>query len=162
MAKVIMMCGKVCSGKSAFSKKLKKENNAVILSCDDLMLALFDEQLGDKHNDIFEKCSAYLYNLALDIIYANTNVILDFGFWLKKERKSTIEFFKSKNIEVEMYYIKVDEKTWIDQIERRNLLVREDKIKCYYVDENIKEKCRKIFEEPGKDEEYFLIDNTAN
>ncbi|HOV25823.1 MAG TPA: AAA family ATPase [Pseudobacteroides sp.] len=48
MAKIIIMCGKICSGKSTYSQKLKKEINAVVLSCDELMLSLFDEQLGDK------------------------------------------------------------------------------------------------------------------
>ncbi len=73
-----------------------------------------------------------------------------------------LEFFKSRNIEVEMHYIKVDEKTWDNQIKKRNLLKQQGKINCYYVDENIKEICGKMFEEPGKDEEYILIDNTVN
>ena len=169
MAKIIMICGKICSGKSTYSEKLKNEINAVVLSCDELMLTLFDElmltlfdeQLGDKHDDIVKKCSTYLYDLAQEIIHANTNVILDWGSWTKEGRKNTIEFFKSKNIEVEMHYIKVDEKTWIAQIEKRNLLVQDGKTKAYYVDENIMEKSEKIFEEPCNDEEYFLIDNTS-
>lgn len=161
MAKVVMICGKICSGKSTYSEKLKQEINAVILSCGDLMLTLFEEQLGDKHNDISKKCISYLYNLAQEIIRTNTNVILDFGFWIKEERKNMVEFFKSKNIEVEMHYVKVDEKTWIAQIEKRNLLVRKGKKKCYFVDENMKEMFGRMFEEPGKDEEYFLIDNTV-
>lgn len=161
MAKVIMMCGKICSGKSTYSENLKKEISAVVLSCDDLMLSLFDEQLGDKHNEIVEKCITYLVNLAQDIIRANTNVILDLGFWTKENRKNMIEFLKSKNIEVEMHYIKVDEKTWGNQIEKRNLLKQEGKVKCYYVDENMKELFGKIFEEPGEDEDYIIIDNTV-
>lgn len=161
MAKVFLICGKICSGKSTYSEKLKKEINGVVLSCDELMLTLFDEQLGDKHDDIVKKCSAYLYYLAQEIIHTNTNVILDWGSWTKEGRKNTIEFFKSKNIEVEMHYIKVDEKTWSAQIEKRNLLAKEGKIKCYYVDENLKEKSGKMFEEPESDENYFLIDNTV-
>lgn len=161
MAKIIVICGKICSGKSTYSEKLKKEINAVVLSCDELMLTLFDKQLGDKHDDIVKKCSTYLHDLAQKIIHANTNVILDWGSWTKEGRKNTIEFFKSKNIEVEMHYIKVDDKTWIAQIEKRNLLVEEGKSKAYYVDENLKEKSGEIFEELSIDEEYFLIDNTS-
>lgn len=161
MAKIIIMCGKICSGKTTYSEKLKKEINAVVLSCDDLMLSLFDEQLGDKHNEIVEKCITYLVNLAQEIVNANTNVILDIGSWTKENRKNMIEYFKSRNIEVELHYIKVDDKTWDNQIKKRNLLKQEGKVKCYYVDENMKELFGKIFEEPGEDEEYILIDNTV-
>lgn len=159
MAKVIMLCGKICSGKSTYAEKLKKEINAVVLSCDDLMLTLFEEQLGDKHNEIQSKCKTYLYDLTEQIIQTNVNVILDFGFWHKEERKSLIEFFKLKNIVAEMHYVKVDKVTWLSQIEKRNILIKEGKINCYYVDKNMKEEFDKMFEEPNMDEDYLLITN---
>ncbi len=156
MAKIIMLCGKICSGKSFYANKLKDEFNAVILSCDDLMLGLFDEQLGDRHNEILNKCKTYLYELAQQIIQANVDVILDFGFWKREERKSIIEFFNSKNIEAQIHYVKVDKDTWNAQIEKRNELVKAGKLKCYYVDENMKEIFEKAFEEPSMDENYIL------
>lgn len=45
MPKVIMLCGKICSGKSFYAEQLKNRINGIVLSCDDLMLTLFDEQL---------------------------------------------------------------------------------------------------------------------
>ena len=41
MAEVIMMCGRICSGKSTYAKRLSREKNAVILSVDEITLALF-------------------------------------------------------------------------------------------------------------------------
>lgn len=35
MAKVYLICGKICSGKSYYSKQLKEKINAVILSPDE-------------------------------------------------------------------------------------------------------------------------------
>ena len=35
MAKVILICGKICSGKSHYAKQLQQQHNAVILSTDD-------------------------------------------------------------------------------------------------------------------------------
>ena len=40
MAKVLLICGKICCGKSTYAKKLKEENNAVILSVDEIMLSI--------------------------------------------------------------------------------------------------------------------------
>ena len=47
MPKVIMMCGKICSGKSTHAEALRKANKAVVLSV--------DEGLAAKFNSIFEK-----------------------------------------------------------------------------------------------------------
>lgn len=101
------------------------------------MLSLFDEQLGDKHDDVAEKCKVYIYDLAQKIVNANTNVILDWSSWSKEGRKQIIEFFKSKNIKVEMYYIKVDQEILNAQIEKRNQLVKDGKSKAYYVCEKL-------------------------
>ena len=40
MPKVIMTCGKICSGKSTYAQKLRLEYSAVILSVDEITLAL--------------------------------------------------------------------------------------------------------------------------
>lgn len=41
MAKVILICGKICSGKSTYAEQLRVQNNAVVLSTDEITLALF-------------------------------------------------------------------------------------------------------------------------
>lgn len=160
MAKIIILSGKICSGKSTYSENLKNQINGVVLSLDDMMLSLFDEFLGDKHDDIAEKCSKYLYDLATKIINAGTNVILDWSPWSVDGRKKMVENIKAKNIDVELHYIKVNEATWNAQIEKRNQLVKEGKSKAYYVCENLKEKADKAFEEPSDDEDFILIDNS--
>lgn len=34
MAKVIAICGKICSGKTWYARQLREQEQAVILSCD--------------------------------------------------------------------------------------------------------------------------------
>ena len=43
MAKVILICGKICSGKSTYAQQLRRENRAVVLSIDEVMLAFFGQ-----------------------------------------------------------------------------------------------------------------------
>ncbi len=160
MAKIIMLCGKICSGKSTYAKQIQKENNAVILSCDDLMLTLFNEQLGDMHGLILKKCQIYLLSLAEQIVAANVNVILDFGFWNKDERNSFTALFHSKNIMTELHYIKIDKALWSARIEKRNTEVKNGMAKCYYIDENMKQLFDKAFEPPDQDEVDVFIDNS--
>ena len=42
----ILLCGRICAGKTTYAKRLGKTRGAVCLSCDELMLALFGQQLG--------------------------------------------------------------------------------------------------------------------
>lgn len=162
MAKVILLCGKICCGKSTYAQVLKKKLNAVVLSCDELMLSLFDEHLGERHSEILRKSKVYLYNLTEQIISTNTNVILDFGFWSKSERSNVKVYFNKKGIETELHYIKVSDTAWLRNIEKRNLNIKSGDLKNYYIDDNMKHLFSKRFEEPDKDEIDVLFENHIN
>ncbi|MBS4196740.1 AAA family ATPase [Bacillus sp. FJAT-49870] len=116
---------------------MKEKYNAVVLSCDDLMLTLYDEQLGSNHNAILKKCKEYLYGLAKQIVETGTNVILDFGFWYKSERDEIRKYFNEKQIKTEMHFIRIDDETWKRNIEKRNQDVKGNNVKSYYIDGNM-------------------------
>jgi len=155
-----MICGKVCSGKSTYTKKIKEKYNAVVLSCDDLMLTLFDEQLGNNHDAILNKCKEYLYGLAEQIVETGTNVILDFGFWYKSERDDIRNYFNEKQIKTDMHFIDIDDETWKRNIEKRNQKVKENNVKSYYIDENMISRFEREFETPDKSEVDYIVDHS--
>ncbi len=153
MTKVIAICGKICCGKSYYSKQLKEREKAVILSCDELTDVLFDNDLGDKHDEISKRIKKYLLKKAEDIINAGTNVILDWGFWSKNDRNYLNEYFNSKFINCEWHYINIDDASWQKNIDERNQRVLAgigggD----YYLDEGLMKKLLSKWEEPTKDE----------
>ncbi|MBQ7046340.1 MAG: ATP-binding protein, partial [Oscillospiraceae bacterium] len=59
MAKVIAICGKICSGKSYYANQIKEIENAVILSCDELTSILFNNDLGKKHDEMSIRICSY-------------------------------------------------------------------------------------------------------
>lgn len=153
MAKVIAICGKICCGKSYYSNKLKETEKAVILSCDDLTKALFDNDLGDKHDEMSLRIWSYLKNMSVELINAGCNVILDWGFWSLENRRSLNEFYASKNITCEWHYIYVDDKTWEKNIQERNARVVDGKGGSdYYLDEGLMNKLLSMWEEPSEEE----------
>jgi len=97
MSKVILVCGKICAGKTTYAKKLAEEIGAVILSVDEITLALFGQHLGDKHDEMVEKTKKYLFGKAAEIISVGVNVILDWGFWTREERQYAVTFRKRCN-----------------------------------------------------------------
>ncbi len=152
MAKVILICGKICCGKTTYAQKLCAENNAVLLSVDEITLALFGQHCGDKHDEYVERTQNYLFNKSLELLEVGINVILDWGFWMKEERDYAREFYNSRNIECEFHYIDISNETWQTRLHKRNNEVLAEKISAYYVGDNLAEKFASIFEVPNTDE----------
>lgn len=157
MAKVIMTCGRICSGKSTYTEQLRLKNKAVVLSVDEITLALFEHDIGEKHDEYVEKTERYLFNKSVEIIETGIDVILDWGFWTKAERDFAREFYRSKNIENEFHYINISNEEWKKRIEKRNSLISQGKISAYYVDEGLMKKVDGIFEAPSDDEVDLII-----
>lgn len=158
MAKVIMTCGKICSGKSTYSERLRKENKAVVLSVDEITLAFFEQNIGENHDEYVEKLEKYLFEKSLDIISVGVNVILDWGFWTKAERDYAREFYGTRDICYEFHYMDVSEDTWHMRLDKRNKEILAGEVKAYYVDENLQEKVESLFEKPDKKEIDVWID----
>ena len=154
MAKIILICGKICSGKTYYSEQLKKQENAIVLSCDelsfDLSLNMIDN--SNKHDEIMEKVKKYLRKKAVEIVAHGTNVILESGFWGKEERQNVSQYFMKHNISYEWHYIDISDREWQINIKKRNQLVRENKENAYYLDEGLLEKLLSRSEKPSKDE----------
>jgi predicted kinase len=67
MAKAILICGKICSGKTTYANELIRCKNAVLLSVDEITL-LFGQYLGDKHNEVVEKAKRFLFKKAAELL----------------------------------------------------------------------------------------------
>lgn len=152
MPKVLIMCGKICSGKSTYAEKLKFENKAVILSVDELTLALFENQAGEKLDFYVEKLKEYFLKKSLDIVEAGADVILDWGFWTKKERDYAREFYDSRNISYQFYYMNVGIDEWKKRILKRNQEIKREQLEAYPIDKGLLSKVEKMFEEPDRKE----------
>jgi len=153
MEKIICVCGKICSGKSYYANKLKEKENAVILSCDEITKFLFNNDLGESHDDTLKRIKIYLLKKAEDIVLAGVCVILDWGFWSKDERTFINKYFLNKNINYEWHYIDIDDKSWAKNIEERNQkILKGDDVDDYYLDEGLIKKLTSKWEEPEKDE----------
>lgn len=152
MPKVYILCGKIASGKTTYAKSLKEKNKAMILSCDDLMLTLFDGCLGEKHNDIVDRCSRFFNNQAEELISIGIDAVLDFGYWTKLERTKAKEYFIAKNIPVELHYLKIPENLRLERLIARNQSLSTSSKREYIIDDELRNYLDAKFEEPTADE----------
>ena len=159
MAKVILICGKICSGKTTYAKSLIKVNSAVLLSSDEIGLALFGSNGLYELGCAVEKLQKYLYRKSLEIIEAGINVIIDWGFWKQAERQEASAFFKKHNVAFEWHYIDAPDEVLRENLSKRNREVEEERTLCYYVDENLVNGFWDMFEVPAKNEMDVWINN---
>ena len=152
MAKVLLICGKIASGKSIYAERIKKQENAVMLSVDELVLSVLGSDLGEKHDEITNRVQAYLFAKSLDIVRAGTNVLLDWGFWTKERRSAARAYYQAHGIECEFHYIDVPDAVWHRNIAIRNQAVLDGKTDAYYVDEGLMLKLQSLFEAPDRSE----------
>ncbi|MDE5859965.1 MAG: ATP-binding protein [Oscillospiraceae bacterium] len=152
MPKVILICGKICCGKSTYAEKIRIENKAVLLSVDEIILAVFGQYAGEKHDEYVRNIQQYIFDKSLEIVQTGTNVILDCGFWTKGHRAYSKEFYKQRGIPFELHYIDISDEVWRQRIEKRNAIVKAGKTNAYYIDENLAKKFEEGVEPLTEDE----------
>jgi predicted kinase len=132
--------------------EMVKKHHAVLLSSDEITLALFGQHCGDRHDDYVERAQRYLFHKSLEILAQGIPVVLDWGFWTKEKRRAARVFYESRGIQCEFHYIDVSNDVWHRNIAIRNQAVRDGKTDAYYVDEGLMKKLQSLFEAPDKDE----------
>lgn len=160
MSKIYLICGKICSGKTFYAQKLKEKYNAVILSTDEATFDLINNEQGEFYNIFAARMNNYLKKKAAEITSAGTNVILDWGFWTKKDRMDISAYFKDKNIPFEWHYIDIDDESWQKNITERNAKIESGNGGSdFYVDDGLLKKLINMFEPPESSEMDILIKN---
>ena len=153
MAKIIAVCGKICSGKTVYANALREKENAVILSCDELTADLFDNDLGEKHDEMALRIWAYFKKKSVELVRAGCTVILDWGFWSRENRKSLTEYCRAHDVTCQWHYVDVEDGDWQRNIEERNRRVLSGAGGSdYYLDAGLMEKLLSLWEAPTEEE----------
>ena len=79
-----------------YANQIKEKENAVILSCDELTKDLFDNDLGEKHDEMALRIWNYFKRKSVELVNIGCTVILDWGFWSLENRRSLTEFCHSQ------------------------------------------------------------------
>lgn len=153
MATIYMLCGRIGTGKTTYAQRLRQTLGAAVLSCDDLMLALFDDCIGfERHQQMLARCKQYLYRQAEELLEAGIPVVLDFGFWDARERAGVRGRFSRLGHRVELHYLDRDADTVRSFIARRNHAIQTRGLRAYPMDEEKLAFFGAMFQPPTPDE----------
>ena len=157
MGTVILICGKICSGKSSYAARLRAENGGILLSVDEIMLAVFGQYAGEKHDEYAARVRAYLLDKAMELAKHGYVVILDWGFWRRSDRTETREFFQKHGIACQLHVLDVSEEEWRERIVRRNRAVEAGETQAYFIDDALAAKFASLYEPPTAEESDVLV-----
>ncbi|MBN1617259.1 MAG: ATP-binding protein [Spirochaetales bacterium] len=155
MAEVVLCCGKVCSGKSTFTRILEKEYGFYAFSVDEWMLQLYDET---EDRAIFEsnlrRCTELIYRVSEHILTKrrDNNIALDFGFWKKEDRKTVVRRFDAQGFAVSVVYFPIALSQQVSFMNKRQSVAG---MRHYTFDDITIETLNAYFEEPDSDETYL-------
>ena len=121
MGKVILVCGKICSSKSYYSKIIKESLNAVIISPDEATYELINNEQGEFYNVFSERLNKYLARKVGEIAQAGANVIFERSLWSHRDRKELREYYKNNGVDCEIHYVCVDDETWKHKILQKEI-----------------------------------------
>lgn len=147
-----LIIGKLSSGKTTLAKKIAQTNNAVVLSCDELMLALHPVDSGFDYEDQLLRIKRYLLCLAPSILSTGTDVVLDWGFWIRSERDEVHDFFRAASLPQRWYCLQLSDDEWHKRIAQRNREIKSGKTGEYYINDGLLKKCESRYQEPDNDE----------
>ena len=125
MAKLLCICGKIGCGKTYYANRLKEQEHAVILSTDEVTYDLTNNQQGDGYDEFAIRVNLYLRKKAVEIVNAGCTVILDWGFWTKENRKEIKRYGENNGVLVEMHYIDIDDKSYLEMADQVFMLMRD-------------------------------------
>lgn len=162
MPKVILLCGKICSGKSTYAQKLRLQEKAVLLSCDEITLALFGQNTQGDHDAFVERTQAYLFEKSLEVLETGISVILDWGFWTRSERDFAKAYYQGRNYNCELHFVEVSPVAQKMNLEKRNEAVRRQNVQAYEIIPEVVEGFNALFEFPQKEEVDVWIQNREN
>ena len=116
-----MLCGRVCSGKTTFSKLLQKSENVLPLSLDSFVYTMLGSPKGSdwvRENEALGR--KYLCSLALEALNCGCSVSLDFGFWYKEDREEVRSFFQNHGFETVLVYFDISAEERRRRLKLRN------------------------------------------
>lgn len=157
---VFLLCGKIASGKSHYAKALLRDGHTILLSQDDFVAQLGLNYFDNLHSSLIPKLQYCLYELAASTSRCGANVVIDFGFWSKRERQYVSEVFRNMCIAPRWCYMDVSDAVWAQNIVDRNREVIAEGHPEFQIDAAKMQEINAEFEVPNRDEMDIWVTST--
>ncbi len=120
---LVFFCGKMGAGKSTLARKVSRERNAVLLSEDEWLAALYPDQIKSLKDYVNYAglLKPMIKKLAQAILLTGTDVVMDFPGNTVSQRQAFREIFDGIQAEHQLHYLDVTDEVCLKQIAQRRL-----------------------------------------
>jgi predicted kinase len=149
--------GFLCSGKTTYAVRLANERNAVYVGLDDWYLKLFTDGSPTAHLDdaLLDRLWGVLNQHWPKILTCGTDVVLDFGYWLRSRRDQARALASAVGARVELHWVQAD-----DETAKMRCIGRWDP-STFVIDAESYEYLKGRYEPLARDEDHVRIDGMA-
>jgi predicted kinase len=147
------------AGKTTFALQLEQQLPAIRFSPDEWMTALYGENPpAGLFQEYHARISDLIWQIALRALAANTDVILDFGFWSRAGRDAARSRLKTTGATFRLYQIVCPEDVMRQRVLQRSAMLPQGEV---WIDDAAIGEFKQRFEPLGDDEERIVIDNAG-
>lgn len=101
---LFLMVGLPATGKTSAARSLEVEHDALRLTKDEWMKALYGDENPSLASDVIE---GRLIQIGLRALELGNNVVLDFGLWSRDERSALRQAASDRGASVELHYFEI-------------------------------------------------------
>jgi predicted kinase len=155
MARVHLIVGPVGAGKSTFAIQLCRDHRAVRLTLDEWMAVLFSPDRPDVgvmewYVERTRRCIDQIWRVTTNIIEAGTDVVLEIGLILRRDRERLYQRLDATSYELTIHVLDAPRDERWERVQRRNQ--ERGETFSMVVPPHIFELASDMWEPPGDDE----------
>jgi len=146
MGALLLMCGLPGAGKTTLAKRLEIDRGALRLTPDDWILALGIDPYDEPQRAVVEQIQ---WDVAMRALELGTSVILDFGFWSRRERDDFRVRASALGVGFEIHFLDASRDELLARLQARNATAGPGDV---LVDAEALDRYTSWFEPPAPDE----------
>ena len=116
VATLILLVGLPAAGKTTLARRLATEHRALRLTPDEWMIPLFGDSDGAGKRYVLE---GRMITVALQLLRLETNVVLDFGCWIRDERWALRWLTEREGAVFHLVYLPIERTAQLERIDQR-------------------------------------------
>ena len=147
-----LLCGRPGSGKTTFARELEKTQRAVRYTYDEWIVQLYGRS-PEQFEALFSRVSNLIWRIATRNLVLGTDVILDKGFWSKRDRENVRQVAAAIGADSKLYFLDAP----IGVLRKRILTRSKSDQDSLWINDQAFTKFINRFEPPGDDEDFILI-----
>jgi predicted kinase len=150
MGTLHLMCGLPCSGKTTLAKQIERQRSAIRLTPDEWIARVLGEDPPvEKLDAARDPVESVMWELGARLLTLGIDVILDFGFWSRRERDEFRARAAQLGARCEVHFLDLPQEVLLDRLAARNA---SRPTNTFRIDEARLRLWSSWFEPPGQDE----------